>query len=110
MPKFQRTAYGFFCCGAMKETDCPRKVSSPSEEPTGWRMLPPGKGLLSVAAGVKLPFVVVTIVVLWLKPSWFRIGFVEYLPVVASCAMVMGCTNIPKPPLMTVFPPSFPGD
>ena len=76
MPRFQFSAYGFFISGFRNVTVWPLNVASPAEAPAGcW--IPPGNGLLSVAAGVRLLLLVVTIEVVWLKPSCASMGLVE---------------------------------
>src|ERR1017187_1489387 len=75
-----------------KLTPLPRKVLTPAAEPVGVRMLPPGKGLLSVAYGVTKLSLLGTMLVVWLKPL---VGPVRKAP--------MLLLNTPKPPWNTVL-------
>ncbi len=87
----------------------PRMSPSPADDPAGG-LMPVGKGSLSVAAGVrKLLFDGLNAVV-WLNPYCCRIGLVEYAPVMASCVMLTGCTNIANPARTTVLLCIFSGD
>ena len=81
----------------------PAKVSKPADEPEG-ESRPAGYGLSSVAAGDAKLLLVTTIVVVWLKPSWFVLGLVENLPFTSMRAIVTGDVNMPKLPRNTVWP------
>src|ERR1019366_4707020 len=107
-PMFQRSEYGLFIIGLRKVTAWPAKVSRPSELPEGWSK-PVGKGLLSVASGVRELLLVAVSDVDWLKPSWLVSGLVENLSSTPMAVMVTGATNIPKPPRITVLPCRKPG-
>src|SRR5579883_3121997 len=103
MSKFQRSEYGLLIFGLRKFTVWPAYVASPCEAPTGcW--IPPGNGLLRLAAGVRKLFVDGVSAVDWLNPSCVSIGFVEYVPATLRDAIVTGETNMPKPARITVFP------
>src|SRR5450755_4988151 len=110
-PKVHRAEYGSFTCGFRKMMFCPTKVASPADEPAGC-VIPVGKGFTSVTAG-ESPLLLVLLEgseVVWLKPCCSRIGLVEYAPLMVSWLMLNGCTNIPKPPRITVLPFSKSGD
>src|SRR5260370_19095261 len=94
--KFQRSEYGLRACELKIVIPCPRNVPAPLEDPEGCR-IPPGNGLESELAGVTKLSLVATNCVVWLKPDGFR-------PV-----MPMGTTNTPRPPRITVLPPSAAG-